>query len=103
MPSSTSSNITTTKRTRRSNKPYRYRRDLSHVIRYPTFTNIIYYAKYFFFKTVFGRLLLIFILIAGFNLYFFSQVYWPKLLIWLQNSTSKSINTSYESHIKNEL
>ncbi|CAF2711783.1 unnamed protein product [Rotaria sp. Silwood2] len=102
MPSSTSSNITTAKRIRRSNKQHRRRHELSHVIRYPTFTNVFYYAKYFFFKTALGRLMLIFTLIAGFNLYFFSEVYWPKILTWLQNSTSKSIDTSFESSTEND-
>ncbi|CAF0863883.1 unnamed protein product [Rotaria sordida] len=105
MPGSTSSNINTAKRTRRSNKQNRHRRELSHVIRYPSLNNIAYYAKYFFFKTAFGRIVLLFTMFAGFNIYFFSQVYWPKISVWLQNSTSTSTSidtTSFESHTENE-
>ncbi len=60
-------------------------------MRYPSFTNIFNYIIHFFFKSAFGRLVLIFMFIAIFNVYFFSQIYWPKILRWLQNSTSTSV------------
>ncbi len=71
-------------------------------MRYPSFTNIFHYMKHFFFKSAFGRLLLMFLIVAVFNLYFFSQMYWPKLRSWLENSTSTSIDTSPESSFQNE-
>jgi hypothetical protein len=70
-------------------------------MRYPSFTNIAYYAKHFFFKSAFGRLICVFMFVTIFNIYFFSQLYWPKLLSWLQNSTT-SIDTSTESSLNDE-
>jgi hypothetical protein len=63
-------------------------------MRYPSLTNVVYYAKHFFFKSAFGRLFLLFLFITVFNVFIFSQFYWPKILRWLQNSTSTSDNIS---------
>lgn len=72
-------------------------------MRYPSFANIFQYVKHFFLKSAFGRLVLIFMFISIFNLYFFSQIYWPKIRSWLNNSTTTVIDdSSHESFMENE-
>ncbi|CAF1143943.1 unnamed protein product [Adineta ricciae] len=53
MPPSTSSNITSARRKRRSNKQYRHRHELLYVINHPTMANVMYYTKHFFLKSAF--------------------------------------------------
>lgn len=71
-------------------------------MRNPTFTNIFYYMKHFFFKSAFGRLILVFMFVAIFNMYLFSQFYWPKIREWVHNSTSTSVETSTDYPIEEE-
>ena len=63
-------------------------------------TNVVYYTKHFFFKSAFGRLILLFMFVTIFNIYFFSQFYWPKFLHGYKILTSTSADTSSESLMK---
>ena len=90
---------TTAKRTRRSNNQHRHRNDLSYVMRHPTMANVTFYTKYFFFKSAFGRLVLVFMFVSIFHIFLFSQIIWPKILAWLQNSTTDEVS---ESSFENE-
>jgi hypothetical protein len=67
-------------------------------------SNVAYYTKHFFLKTSFGHLVLLFMFISIFNIYFFSQIYWPKILTWVQNTTTTtSMDASSESLVEDEL
>ncbi|CAF1196755.1 unnamed protein product [Rotaria sp. Silwood1] len=92
MSNSTSSNINATIRTRRSNKQYRRRNELSYLMSHPTFTNFVVYFKYFFFKSNFGSLALIFMFLGIFHIYIFCHIVWPKIIHWLHNSTATESN-----------
>ena len=65
-------------------------------------SNVAYYTKHFLLKTAFGHLILLFAFVTVFNVFLFSQFYWPKILTWIQNVTSSSVDTSSESFIEDE-
>ncbi|CAF2237847.1 unnamed protein product [Rotaria magnacalcarata] len=88
MSSAVSSSINAALRTRRSNKQHRRRNELPYVISHPTSANILSYLKYFFFKSTFGRLALLFLFLAVFHAYILCYILWPKLIRWLHSSTS---------------
>ncbi|CAF0842600.1 unnamed protein product [Adineta steineri] len=81
-----------TKRIRRTLKQNRNKNKGLRLLRHPTWTNFIDYAKYFYFKTPLGRLLFIFQSLGLVHIFFISQTYWPKYMQWLHNSTTSLVD-----------